>query len=338
MMSEAMIATFEKQKKQAQLSVSLKKPYFETKVFEDFRARVFKVLLERDELIRNGIREVQGAALIGPPGIGKTRMVEQISADFRQLVAKTGGLEFGSNFWSVTIPSRATVKEICELILRQLGYPISPTSRRNPDYLIGLVRSRLKDRDVAALHLDEVQDSGRYTTNNTMKQITSNFRNLMQDDDWPVSLIVTGTMEAKAIINDNDTFLRRLEPIEVLPMEFSEEGVALKTAGKELLKKAGVLDDGLLDEDEFIRILMHASAQRFGIAIEILISAISSAGMSKPKTISFEHFAKSYYERMNCDDALNPFLSRDWRSIDTMIAMDRHIKESRQTRRKPRQR
>lgn len=330
------VARFNALKSKARSKVDLESQFFETEDFKNFKDRIFTALVDREEGLSRGNTEVRGAALIGPPGIGKTRMVKRIASEFKEVVDATGGLQYGSLIWSVTVPSRATVKETCELILHDLGYPIS--ARRDEGYLVGLVVERLQNEGVAALHLDEVQDSGRYVTSESMKHFTGRFRNFMQNKTWPICVIITGTMEAKTIINQDKALQRRLKPIEVLPMTFSKDGPLIKRSIKELLERAGLEDDGLLDESEFIKILMHASAQRFGMAIEMFIAATGIAKKSEGRKIAIEHFAEDYYERMNCDDVLNPFLSHDWRNIDTTNAMDRHIKETRQTRRKPRKR
>ncbi len=89
-----------------------------------------------------------------------------------------GGLKYGSLIWSVTVPSRATVGETCELILHDLSYPIS--ARRDEGYLVSLVGDGLQQKGIAALHLDEVQDSGRYVTSDSMKHFIGRFRNFMQ--------------------------------------------------------------------------------------------------------------------------------------------------------------
>lgn len=336
MATAAQLESFQKLRAKARSNINLMGLYFETADFMKFKERVFSALIEREESLKNGRDKIRGAALIGPPGIGKSRMVEQIAAEFRTVAEATGGLEYGTEIWSVTVPSRATVRETCELILEELGYPIS--ARRSEGYLVGRVVERLQDRGVAALHLDEVQDSGRYVTSDSMRHFTGRFRNFMQSKKWPVCVIITGTSEAKTIINQDAALMRRTEPIEVLPMTFSKDGPIVRNSIKELLAQTGLKDDGLLDENEFIKILMHASADRFGIAIEIFVSATGIAKKHCSDILYMEHFAENYYERMNCDDALNPFLSHDWRNINTTVAMDRHLEETRATRRKPRKR
>ena len=177
MATAAQLESFRQLRAKARSNVDLMDAYFETPDFVEFSDRVFSVLLEREEVLKNGLTKVEGAALIGPAGIGKTRMVKEIAANFKSLAEATGGLEFGSEIWSVTVPSRATVKETCELILHDMEYPIS--SARSEGYLVRLVVEKLQERRIAALHLDEVQDSGRYVTSESMKHFTGRFRNFM---------------------------------------------------------------------------------------------------------------------------------------------------------------
>jgi hypothetical protein len=39
------------------------------------------------------------------------------------------------------------------------------------------------------------------------------------------------------------------------------------------------------------------------------------------REIGLDHFAGTYYLRMNCDDDLNPFMAQHWTAIDTTTAM-----------------
>ena len=120
----------------------------------------------------------------------------------------------------------------------------------------------MKKMGVAALHLDEVQDSGRYKTSDSVEVFSKRFRNLMQDREWPVCLIMTATPEGKTLINHDPTLTRRLRPVEMKPMSFKNDSIVLRKALAELFKTAGILDAGLLAQDEFIKILIHASVGR----------------------------------------------------------------------------
>ena len=77
---------------------------------------------------------------------------------------------------------------------------------------------------VATLHLDEVQDSGRFKTGDSMALFAKRFRNMMQDRDWPVCLILSATPDAKEFINHDPTLTRRLKPIEMQGASVKSEG------------------------------------------------------------------------------------------------------------------
>lgn len=79
---------------------------------------------------------------------------------------------------------------------------------------------------------------------------------------------------------------------------------------------------------------MHASAYRFGIAMEMTIEAIDEAMSEGEREIGLDHFAGAYYLRMNCDDDLNPFITQHWKAIDTTIAMDRILEQRKEELRK----
>lgn len=141
----------------------------------------------------------------------------------------------------------------------------------------------MKRKRIAALHLDEVQDSGRHKTSKTMNTFAKRFRNLMQDNEWPVCLILPATLEGREFINHDTTLTRRIRPIEILPMKFATDSVVLRRSIDALLKKADLSHGGLLDENEFIKILIPAGASRFGLTIEIVIEVIGEA-MATGKT------------------------------------------------------
>jgi hypothetical protein len=317
----------------AALVTTLEGDFFPTGTYNLFRKRVFQVLELREERLKKGITEQKGAALIGPAGVGKSHMAEQVVVEYAEWVKASGGREFGSKIVSVIVPAKATVIATCNAILRALGYPI--VSSRTEDYLVTLVTIHLREHRIAALHLDEVQDSGRHKTSDSIETYAKRFRNMMQDKEWPICLIMTGTLEGRRFINHDGTLTRRLKPVEILPMTYEHEGLLLRKAVLRFLERVDLTHGGLLDQTEFIRILMHAGAYRFGMAIEIAIEAIGEAKSESASEITVDHFAEAYFVRMNCDDELNPFYTPAWKGIDTTIAMDRYLDDRKVTRKRP---
>lgn len=315
---------------EAQL-VRLEERFEQTATYRRFRQRVFRILASREARMREGKSELRGAMLIGPAGAGKSRIADEIIKEHDALTKQAGDWQFGTRILSVVVPGRSTVKETLNAILRELGHPAR--GRRDEDYLSSLVMNYLRECGVAAVHLDEVQDSGRYKTKDSVDPFLKIFRNMMQHKEWPVCLIMTATPEARELLNGDKTLQRRLKPMEMRPMTFKDDGEALRKTLAHLFGDAGLTDPGMLSMDEFIKILIHASAGRFGVAVEMSIEAIGECLAEGEKEIGMGHFADAYEMRMDCDEELNPFVSENWKLIDTMTALQRY-EEERQVKRR----
>lgn len=113
-------------------------------------------------------------------------------------------------------------------------------------------------------------------------------------------------------------------------MLLEKDGRIAQAAIKQMLSENDLSDDGILDETEFLEILIHASGYRFGMAIE----SIGLAKLDQDAEVTMDHFAEDYYVGMNCDDEINPFISRFWQPIYTSKALDRYILEDKNRRKK----
>lgn len=328
--SEMALADYKQANANASNAVALESYFEKTEVYWEFRNRVFNVLALREARLRAGKSELKGAILIGPSGAGKSRIADEIIAEYHALTKAVGDRQFGSRILSVIVPGRATVKETLDAILQALGYPAK--GRRDEEYLGKVVGAYFKECQIAALHLDEVQDSGRYKTNDSMEVFLKRFRNMMQDPSWPVCLIMTATPEARHLINHDPTFTRRMRPIEIKPMTFVRDGSIIRKTLLQLFHDAAKSDAGILAHDEFVKILIHAAAGRFGVAIEMAIEAIGECQANQDDEIDMSHFADAYALRMSCDEELNPFVAENWKTIDTLTALQR-FEEDRQQKR-----
>ena len=306
--------------------------FFETVLYQRIRERIFKVLQARESQMRRGMFEQKGVCLIGAPGSGKSKMIAAAIREFEQAAEASGGHKYGHKIVSVIVPGKASVRDTCRAILKELGCPVN--ERSSEDYLFSYLREQLPHRRIAAIHLDEVQDAGRYTTTETMKGFSKRFRNLMQVPPWPVCLILTSTLEGREFVNHDGTLARRLKPIEILPMTPATDGAELKKSLDKLFEKAGLTDNGLSSVPEFMAIFMHAAAYRFGVAIEIAIDAIGGALSDDGGFIGLEHFTDAYFDRTDCDEELNPFVSEHWHAIDTTRLMDRISEERKEALKK----
>jgi len=117
-----------------------------------------------------------------------------------------------------------------------------------------------------------------------------------------------------------------------MSMTFASDAKVLRHSVAKLLERANLEHAGLLDENEFIRILMHASCYRFGLAIEIAIEVIGEAISEGDGIINLDHFAAVYFVRTNGSDDMNPFVSENWKAIDATKAMTRWLDESKESR------
>lgn len=329
--SERAQAAYDKTNDVAARVVAMEDLFQKTELYRSFRDRVFTVLALREARLRAGKTDLKGAALIGAAGSGKSRFVAEIIKEHQALTEAAGDRQFGSRILSVIVPGRATVKETLTAILRELGHPAS--GRRDEDYLAQLVVHYLKEARIAGLHLDEVQDSGRYKTDDSMEVFLKRFRNMMQETTWPVCLIVTATPEMRRMFNLDLTFTRRMRPMEIKPITFAQDGTDIRKIGAELLDFAELKDIGLFAQDEFIKILIHAAAGRFGVAVELVIEAIAESLLNGDPALEMGHFADAYEIRMDCDEEMNPFVAEDWKQIDTMTALQRYIEERKNKRR-----
>ncbi|ANT62284.1 hypothetical protein AYJ57_17835 [Salipiger sp. CCB-MM3] len=326
-------ATFEKSKEIAALLVRLEDHFEETENYRRFRTRIFNVLSMREARLRAGKSELKGAVLIGPAGAGKSRIAKEIIKEHNTLTEHAGDWQFGTRILSVIVPGRSTVKESLNAILVELGHPAR--GRRDESYLANLVMEYLKESRIAALHLDEVQDSGRYKTKDSVEAFLKVFRNMMQHKDWPVCLIMTATPEARHVVNLDEPLRRRLRPMEMRPMTFEDDGETLRETLMQIFDDAGIVDPGILSLEEFMRILIHASVGRFGVAVEMSIEAIGECLRAGEGVIDMGHFADAYEMRMDCDDELNPFVAEHWAAIDTLTAMQRYEEKRKVERRRP---
>ncbi|SLN71972.1 hypothetical protein ROJ8625_03760 [Roseivivax jejudonensis] len=298
--------------------------FFPTDDYREVMKKVFQVLQAREASMALGRMVATGVVVVGPSGAGKSRLIEEVVKDYETFACGGVAQKFGTNIVTSVVPGKASIKAMLERLLRDLGYPIQRNLSENE--LQSRLVFQLKEQRIAALHLDEVQDVGRHRTDDSYDRFTKKFRNLMQDQDWPVCLILSATPEVKTFINHDRTLTRRLLAHEMNSPKMKDSGT-LRCATNTLLAEAGLRDVGLLSFDGFFEILRHAACDCFGQSIHLTIQAMGLAKEQGAELIDADHFAEAYSIETNCADDHNPFIVQEWHLIDTRKAMERARRE-----------
>ena len=296
----------------ARVAVSLRK-HFVAHPGYDTTLRLFHEVMDkrRSELELGLSSEGRSIAVIGESGSGKTTAVQRI---LRRM--DTSDTEPGELRWiSVRVPTPATQKDLARAVLLALGFPIlrDTTASR----MWEMVHHHLQLRKCWLIHLDEGQELGGRGSETEKAAVINALKSLMQIPDWPVNLIVSGTLELNDLLMRDPQLSRRFFIIRFLPV--TEFDAADEVRGL-MERYAGLADlllaPGLADI-EFVPRLLQAGREQFGIVVELIIGAISRALAVGNSALGPNDFARYYAERSGDISTRNPFLAPDFRSIST---------------------
>ena len=282
--------------------------------------REFDILLHRRraDLATGRIDEARGIAVVGNSGSGKSTAIARLFCrhpDIRCLEPD----RVEADVASFLVPSPATLKSVGLACLTGLGYPL----RRDRTAMIvwELVQNHLHQRRVLFLHLDEVQDLHVNRSKGEIQAVVNTLKSLMQNALWPTGLILSGTMALKALINLDPQLSRRLSPIAFAPISLTTHGRDVRAVVGGYAEAAGLpIEEDALGH-EFLERLIHAGANELGLAIEIVVAAIEEALLGGQASLDRGAFVRAFRRRSGAVDALNPFLSEDWRAVDARLLL-----------------
>jgi len=276
-------------------------------------------LIDTSSLILHG-RRAEGRALVvvGQSGAGKTHAIRRLIESRRELLPENLPLGMSMPIVSITAPSPCTLKQLGVELLRVLGYPIERDIRENVAW--SRVREQLRLRKVRIVHIDEAQHAVRLMNTQEIQKLSDTFKNVMQQPDWPVCLVLSGlpslTEFAQRDIQlgrrcrffsfDAVTFPRHAKRIRYIVDRVSLNGAGLPTRG--------------LEADEFLARLCRAAEGQFGRIVQICRSAAEDAILSDAPAIQVEHFASAYGATTGCAADANIFSVRDWEFVPVGVA------------------
>ena len=287
--------------------------FIENEGFAPFEALFKEQLAARLADIEMGrCSEATGISLIGASGAGKTSAINK-------LIQYTNGWlkDIGSGdmtLVSFRVPSPATAKYVGQTLLRALGYQIS--SERQAWYIWDLVRHHLKERKVLFVHIDEAQDLATHGTKKELIAISSMLKTLLNDGDWPVGILMSGTPELKPILESDFQIVRRMRHRELPPLSRVSDAEDAIFLIETYCAKAGLECSEEVAEIELAERLIHSAANQFGLVIQVILGTIEKAILEDAKVLEQRHFARAYGDRTGSDDAFNPFVIPDYTRID----------------------
>lgn len=280
--------------------------------------RYFRMLVDQRRAdMRDGtVMNLRGIVLIGRSGSGKTSAMRELARRNADLLQWDREQEI-CEFVGMQVPSPATMKVVGGAVLSALGYPLARD--KSASAIWEMVKQQLRFRQTLFLHMDEAQDLTRFQTEGERRSVVNTLKSLMENSQWPVGLILSGTPELKTIINQDPQLSRRIYPIEIERLnEFVHISPVIDLVQR-YAKRASIPVEGAITNEGFARRLLHAADYEFGLMAEFIVQSISAAltKEDKERMVKIRHFADVFHMRSGAIDGLNPFLAEDFLRIDS---------------------
>ena len=207
---------------------------------------------------------------------------------------------------SVKAPSPCTLRVLGITIARAMGLPCNDGMAENVVW--DLIIENLPARGLRFIHIDEFQHVMENRNVIDIAKIRNAMKRLVQTPGHPVWLLITGMPEISLAFEGDTQLWRRKSYILFHEMVFERDaGLCLEMIKFFATEKAN-LTCGAFETDENVHRLMHASLNRLGIAIDIVIKAIRVALKAGATSLEPAHFAAAYKVFTGCLDGANPFL------------------------------
>lgn len=274
----------------------------------------FERLIEGASLCLGG-RRPEGRALvvIGESGAGKTHALRRLISRRKEFDPQP--MEIGPTMplVSITAPSPCTLKQLANELLHALGYPRERDVRENVAW--NRVRDQLQLRQVMVVHIDEMQHAVRFPDSAETQKVSDTLKNVMQQTDWPVRLILSGLPALGQFVRRDVQLWRRCRFITFEALHFPTDEKGLRHIVRTVAMHGAGLNPVGLDDSEFLARLCHAAEGQFGRVIEICRAAAEDAIGAGSAVLTVSDFASAYATTTGCSPADNLFLVRDWEFI-----------------------
>ncbi|WP_420351370.1 ATP-binding protein [Paenirhodobacter sp.] len=250
--------------------------------------------------------EARGLLVTGPSRTGKSAEIEHLLSKLND-----GGTVMPdgrpAKIVSVMLAGTMTWKDLGVHTLRE-GLHMPTRGKMTQREIWDMVGFQARAQGVHGIHYDECQHIFPKKSADGRAMILDSFKSLLKGPDWPLMLVLSGVDELVGHIASEEQLAYLLRPVQFheIRLQRSEDQQELNSLCFAYADKAGV-DFSNLSSLDFFRRLTCACANRWGLAIELLIDACVAATGSATTTLRPEHFCRAFAARTGLAPGYSPF-------------------------------
>jgi hypothetical protein len=258
----------DRSQRRAALMAEINSRYFATARDRELEAGI-ESLIEGAVANSHGFEtERRALFVIGESGAGKTRAVDRAIDKRPEFQPVETATTTTSPIIRLVAPAPCTLKMLGVELLYALGYPLERDLREG--VIWGIIRRQLKERRVRFIQIDEGHHMLNWKYPINMGNLSSTLKNVMQQRDWPVRLIISGLPELASFLQTDRQMRRRSHVVHLRNLEFPKDAKLIRWVSDAAVGRtptefekyvesrivSGVNTDSLLD-----RMPLYASAR-----------------------------------------------------------------------------
>lgn len=299
---------------------NLRAKFIRHRAYRELREQFDLQLCRRRAALEAGMAfEAEAIALTGAPGSGKTTAVDHAISMRNDLILPKHNMET-CEVVQIQVPSPATLKTVGGTLSDALGYELM--REKSAALIWQHARKLLKERRTLFVHLDEAQDIYLSKGDRARNEVVNTLKSIMNNKDWPVGLILSGTPDLLHMINADRQLQRRVRVVQLSAVSFVTHGGDVSELLRGFAQESELPVVSSLGEDEFLQRLIHSAANEFGQIIDMILCGIEECLLAKEGQLEIGHFAEAFRKKTACHPAFNPFLAQDYLRIDVTRVRD----------------
>ncbi|NIZ11928.1 TniB family NTP-binding protein [Phaeobacter sp. HF9A] len=305
-----------------------KSTLFETPKYGDLRVEFERLFFQKiaDHEAGNGA-ECEAIVLVGDPGAGKSFMT-------KKLLDKSGFLYEGlqrneRRYVHVRIPASTTLMDTGAYLLKALDAPVPKKEKIGTIWAV--VFQQLRIQRVNFVVLDEVHELIFNQRGRELNSSLNTLKALVNEIDWPVNLLLVGTLELADLINTETQVVRRVRTVKIEPVSHADQGPEVSSAIEHYASLVGMTVCPKVLTARFLPRLFHAADYQPGWMLKMIIESLRFGLEEGRSELRREDFSRHFRHYSGCSDGMNPFLSADYEAVSVrQILPDRDQYERRE--------